>query len=184
MASRIYSKIPYLIVALFFFTLGCVITIWVKKNNLFVFSNKLKLTDAISMALTVIMGLFIAFYVDKAKNVQRVTKDMFISYYNSYLEFLREKISLVLEEQSIHQRFLYFKLIRTRLYNLRELSTERKMIEEENIQFNELFNEVTLLWKESTYSNQITDKNKENMELSLIKIEGIIHKLVLEINDY
>lgn len=182
MTYRFTSIIFCIILSIVFFTLGCISTIWMKKSELFTLSNEISLTDSISIVLTIILALFIAYYVDKNKDIKRITKDMFISYYISYLDFLRLRMTEIIEEQALSKKSSYFKIIRIRLHSLNKSCIERKIVKND-ILIKKLVAEVTSLWKVSTESKLIKEEGKEKIELSLIRIEGIINQITFEINE-
>jgi hypothetical protein len=184
MKDKTGSIIFYFILSLFFFALGAIVTILVKKYGSFTISNELNFTDLITIAFTIILTLYVAYYVERTKDIKRATKDMFISYYMSFLNLLKSKMEIISANQvNYAKKTQYFKLIRTHLTHLNDMSNERKIIKKGNDQIKSLFLQVTELWKISTLNSIINEQEKEKIELLLIKIEGTIHKLTFEIND-
>ncbi|MBQ4900316.1 hypothetical protein KB559_15880 [Paenibacillus sp. Marseille-P2973] len=174
----------YCIVVIFSFIIGGATAAWIIKSRLFKFENEINLTDLLTLVMTVLLALFITFFVEKTKEIKRGTKDLFISYYRDYRIYLESKLVAIQGNQlSYPKKNATFKLLRARLHELNELTVSRNIINRDSLFIQQLNASVKDLWVESTRTVQIDDRGLENIELILLRIENLINKFTVEINE-
>ena len=178
--------IKYFILSLIFTTLGATITILVKKTTMFTISNELNLPDILTLIITFIVTLYIALFLEKSKNNERISKDTMIGYYKEYGATFNKKVRGLCngERVSIITISSVYKLERIKLYKLNEFVKAKKLINVYSVLHKNLFDEVKELWTICTDGRDITLPNdKEEIEINLMKIDIIIYELIFEINN-
>ncbi|MCT4544522.1 MAG: hypothetical protein N4A63_13340 [Vallitalea sp.] len=170
--------------ALIYMFIGSTITVYINKVSSLNISNVLYWPDLISIAITIILAMYVGNILEKGRNVQRCAKDTVIVFYKEYSTFLQDNINRMINDNiELSTRNSLFKSARTRFYNLRILITSNNLIDKENKNLIEIENQITILWKKCTDKKEIDDKDKEKIQLMLIKIESLIYNLILEINN-
>jgi len=176
----------YIINSLIFFTVGCIVTIILKKVTQFTISSELDLPDLISIVVTIILAFYIGLFVEKDKENERIRKDTIIVLFKEYDELLKEKVTEILNDNDIglRRKVSAFKILRARLHNLNNMAIEKNVLKKDNNITKEITKEVSRIWDLSTGDN-IKDQTRrnENIELSLLKIDDLFYKLILQIND-
>lgn len=182
-------KQSHLTVKLIFCCLGVVfgvlISILVKKCGYFVVDDKLDLVAIISIFANILLVLYVAYIIDKRKEMDKLEKDIYITRLNDYYRGIYSKINKLIENDPIDygKAAAASKVMRMRLLSLIKYGIDNNLISATCKHTDEIKETTTDIWQLLTDDGTQTIEIKiSEIERKLIDAENEIFSLISHVN--
>lgn len=182
---KLSQKINNLLIFCLGILIGIVSIVVFKKWSHFTIDNKLDVVAIVSLLVNILLVLYVAYILDRRKEVNKIEKDIYIERVDSYYRGIYSKITKLIECEPIDyvSAAAASKIMRMRLHSILDFGVEKKLLLRTCENYEKVKDSTNDIWQLLTDDRTQTFEVKvSEIERKLIETENQIFSLISHVN--